>query len=346
MNYVFITGIDEPSGSNTKAVNYSAKGIFLDGTVESMTIKFKNDSEVTYGPQTNTWYTYSKSSDGIYTVTKVKATDLSSSDKVGQGTVAVANPGVTIDDKHNSVSLAGITNVAYGNNDTVYITAKLAKLSNAASTIAHDPSTQIVIDGVKTISTGIANANITTYTTADQQTAVDLATTDTTYKTLANVEYVLYRSNGYIIGAVIVGVDKAVASNLVYVNSSDLESEQLAGTDQWVWTRKVIQNGEEVTLKETGAGTELTYLANKDTTYTKGMKSITGTWWTWTPTAMSSAPRKSPALKARSAARPCTTRRATPLLRTSALLHPALLMTRSSIRSTSVTPATATPSPA
>ena len=243
-NYVFITGYDQ-NGSNLANKTWSANAIFLDGT--SKVIDVKNNGALSSAnnedseKQVNKWYTYTESN-GVYTLSLVETT-WSSGDKVAQSFVNDSAE-VEIDYQHPALKMAyGDKTYVYGNNDSVYLTAQL-----------DDVGAYTVITGASSVSTGIKNTSIVTY--KDNAELVDGTSND-----LEGAAYVLFKSNGYIIGAVVVGEDAAVSKNLVYVNSSapNLESYN-SSADEWTWTREVIYNGEKIELTEVGS--ELTYLDN------------------------------------------------------------------------------------
>ena len=233
-NYVFVTGIESVTGSNLTDKNPEANLIFIDGTAKVAEIKAaKNETLPRPGATVNTWFSYTEK-DGVYTLSAIEAnTFVANTTKVAQSKTSASE--ITIDLKHTSlVGISGMPYV-YGNDDTVYLTADLGKVG-----------TQTVIKGVSNVTTGVRNASITTY--ADGGEAEAKASTG-----LSDVVYTLFKSNGYVIAAVVVGEDEAVSSNLVYVNSSDVNLESYSSTDdEWTWTREVILNGEAVNLTEVG----------------------------------------------------------------------------------------------
>ena len=80
-----------------------------------------------------------------------------------------------------------------------------------------------------------------------------------TFDVASSGVYTLYKSNGYIIAAVVVGEDNAASKNLVYVNSGSVSMEAYdSAKDEWTWTREVIIDGEKAELTE--VGDDLTYL--------------------------------------------------------------------------------------
>ncbi|MCI9295563.1 MAG: hypothetical protein HFF48_10130, partial [Lawsonibacter sp.] len=74
--------------------------------------------------------------------------------------------------------------------------------------------------------------------------------------------YTLYNKDGIVIAAVVVGEDDGTARNLVYAHTSDVEWESYNGESStradgdglFTWTRKVISDGQEITLTEVSDG--------------------------------------------------------------------------------------------
>ena len=241
-NYVFITGIDTGL-SNLSGKTADALGIFTDGTVEN--IKFntnKSSDTLTAGPVKNTWCTYTVDKDGVYTLTEVA--DSFTAGKVGQ--TKNDDVQVTIDKKHISLTanVTGGTDArVYGNDNSVYLTAKLSNF------VAQTGSAKsVVISGVSNVVTGVKNVSLKTYNDSDVKGL------KSAYSDAANVAsgyYALYNKNGYVIAAVCVAKDDAVAKNLVYTASYDVNLESYAN-GEWTWSRDVIAKGEKVTLLEKG----------------------------------------------------------------------------------------------
>ena len=282
-NYVFITGVDSDA-SNLAATNIKANAIFLDGTMETITINLKKSTGTLTGlaepSLLNRWFTYTVNKDGVYSVDEINDTinpakntpgethsnlklaqfatkDLTTQPTDGRGNAV----GFDIDVKH--VSLPGKDGTGsyakvYGNDSTVYLTAEVETINPYYSST--NQKTGIISD-VTNVTTGIKNANLTTYTLARAKTEADdnAKVARGTAGTAAYGAYTLYKNNGYIIATVVVGEDDAAAKNLVYVTSSDVEVETYDGNaDEWIWTREVIYNGEEIEIKE--VGDKLTYL--------------------------------------------------------------------------------------
>ena len=249
-NYVFITGMDL-SSSNIAAQNVKANAIFLDGTSKTITInwdKSKFTTTITTDPSlVNLWCTYSVSKDDVYTVSEVAGTiNVAGGVKTAQ---KHDDSATTIDKKHVSLVGAASGNYAkvYGNDDSVYLVAKLKKiLANETNKDTH------IISGVNDVITGVRNASLTTKTS----TEVINGATNTN---AAGGTYTLYKSNGYVIASVVVADDYAASENIVYAVSGNVKMESYdSAADEWTWTREVIIDGEKTELKVVGS--ELDYI--------------------------------------------------------------------------------------
>ncbi len=242
-NYLFITGVDGNS-SNLSNKTADANAIFIDGTSKVIEINMTKSTGVTTKALLNSWYTYTVDKNGVYTVKAVPAT-------IGTAKVAQYHQdenNVAIDKKHVSLkgnATDGYSRV-YGNDASIYLTAELKKIKAVSG------DTAAIITGVDNVTTGVKNANLTTWDSSTVKS--DLGT-----KYASGGVYTLYKSNGYVIASVVVGEDDAASKNLVYVHSGSVAMESYdKTTDEWTWTRKVVSNGEEVEIKEVGDA--LTYL--------------------------------------------------------------------------------------
>lgn len=283
-NYVFITGVDYKY-SSLATQNASANAIFMDGTSKVIDVKNNAALKAAIDGQkpddvakatVNKWFTYTVSSSDVYTLSTI-AFEMDSSKTLPNGK---ANPDYTkvaqyviddmektIDKKNISLAVDGDFSYAYGNDATVYLAAKLDTVAlEQPLTQGNQTKTDVVvIKGVDSVTTGVKNVSIETWTEADQYKAADVKTADKS-KTLSleNTVYFLYKDNGYIIAAVVLGDDAGATKNLVYVNSSKIESESYSKTTgKWTWTREVIFNGEKFTLTESN-DTGVSYLKNMD----------------------------------------------------------------------------------
>ena len=254
-NYVFITGVDvnESSLSNT---TLDANAIFLDGTMDTIKIDMRRSEFVNTLPTTgeagvlNTWCTYSVNSNNVYTVTEVDG-PISGSDKLGQYQDTRADSAsVTIDDTHIWLNgdASGAYSRVYGNDETVYLTASVDEINDGLSKNA------TIIDDVVSVAIGIDNVNIEVWgeTRALSEAGDTNSSTATSGGNGFNSKgaYVLY-DDDYIIGVVVVGEDAGSSSNFVYVHSSSVFEESYdETTEEYTWTRNVISDGEEITLRE------------------------------------------------------------------------------------------------
>ena len=273
-NYVFITGVDS-NISNLSAKNYDAAAIFVDGTMK--TITFKADKSTGVAPTTasgetanyaviNKWFTYTVDKDGVYTLTVVAgAIDTDNGVKTAQ----YADPNATRDIDKKNIALrgadgSGAYSGVYGNDDTVYLLAELKGIVNG------DKNESVIISGVDSVTTGVKNASLKAWKvgTSDTDTGsvwdkyeVGTPLFDIAAKNdVSGGTYTLYKSNGYIIAAVVVGEDNEASKNLVYVNSKAPNYEAYdKTTDEWTWTREVIIDGEKAELTE--VGDSLTYVS-------------------------------------------------------------------------------------
>ena len=259
--YVFITGIDF-SYSSLATKNVTANAIFTDGT--SKVIDVKNDDTIKALNLTtnaamatvNQWFTYTVNSSDVYTLGEISDTMQSNKNatgytKIAQGTVdaATVNGNTTTRTEINKKNISLATkngssfNYAYGNDATVYLSANVDKVRVDSTT------TKVVIKDIDSVTTGVKNVDISTMTQAEMVADAKASTGDAD---LLKGVYFLYKDNGYIIAAVVLGEDEGTSKNLVYVTSSKIASESYnKTTGKWTWTREVAYNGEFVTLTET-----------------------------------------------------------------------------------------------
>ena len=282
-NYVFVAGIDADK-SNLKNQTAEANLIFMDGTREtakvdmdkstSAPVKLADNSayDTTKGlldgkdeedgdfALLNTWCTYTVNANGVYTLTEVaKAID------DGTGTTAKTKiktaqyhddvNGAKINTKNTALAgaLSGSYAKVYGNDNSVYLTAKLDYVRYDGTNYA------AVISSADNVVTNIDKADITIESSTTVAAKDKFNNLGITSATAAGGVYTLYNDKGYVIAAMVVGKDAGATSNLVYVHTDDVERERYnpktsrATTDgDWTWVRKVIFEGEEVELTETG----------------------------------------------------------------------------------------------
>ena len=273
-NYVFISGIDDDN-SNLAASYNDANAIFLDGTMEKITFNVsKSSSSLKPDSLVNKWCTYTKDSKDIYTLKEVAAKiDTDNGVKVAQNHDVDS---INIDVKHISLEAsagdkANSFNKVYGNDNTVYLTAELKTINDKTN----NGRKTAIINDVTNVVTGVKNASLEIWNGDHDNNP---ATPDAVWDRLAWNEgdknanlrpgtstigaygtYVLYKSNGYIIGAVAVADDSAASKNLVYVTSDNVDEESYDTTaDEWTWSREVAINGEKGAVRE--VSDSLTYI--------------------------------------------------------------------------------------
>ncbi len=256
-NYVFITGIDE-SYSNLSNKDVDAAAIFTDGTMKTIKAKAAKNTELNEGATVNSWFTYTVNKDGVYTLKEVAdEIDVDDGVKVAQNKDQSYN--TTIDKKHISLPGGGADNYkkVYGNDASIYLTVSVDLINKGKTGEA------IIIDDVDSVTTGIKNVNIDPWNLADVKDEIKGEDERIAAEDVSAGVYPLYKNNGYIIAAVVVGEDDAASKNLVYAHTSKVEMESYdKSADEWTWTRKVVLNGEEVEIKEVSDNLE--YLDSMD----------------------------------------------------------------------------------
>ena len=256
-NYVFITGADT-NNSNLATKTTDANALFLDGTSKVIEVsKTKGDGfdNTTISPVINEWFTYTVDKNGVYTLKNIKSNDFNSkTDKVGQSSQTAVTE---IDKKHVSLDGNGTApnnfTKVYGNADSIYLTASLKKVTKTSKTPG-ETDNYVVISGVDNVTTGIKNASIKTWDNTQAKKDVDSKWNETgkNWPGVSHGVYTLFKDNGYVIAAVVVGDDAASTKNLVFSHKKDVELESYDKTeDEWTWTRKVVNaKGEEIVLTE------------------------------------------------------------------------------------------------
>ena len=266
--YLFVTGMEQ-GGSNLSSKNVDTNVIFLDGTMDTVKVDTTKGDAPTPSAVANTWCKYTVDKNGVYTLTEVSKSFDEDTDKVGQestqnntATDASVDAYVeSIDKKNTTLDGNGDLSVVYGNDDSVYLTVSTKEI------ISNTPGKQtIIIDGVDSVTTGVRDASLKAYTAVkavaetDGAAASDYAPTASASAVayadnVSSGVYTLFKSNGYVIAAIVVGEDDGTSSNFVYVTSKTGEDglnmeEYDSSSEEYTWTRTVILNGEEVELTE------------------------------------------------------------------------------------------------
>ena len=264
-NYVFITGADN-GNSNLSTKTNDANAIFLDGTSKVIEVSNTKGDGVADAPIINKWFTYTVDKNGVYTLTNIKDTGFDADkDKVGQKAQTVASSKtVKIDKKNITLEGQGSFDVVYGKADSVYLTAELKKVHVKGGDYA-------VISGVDNVTTGVKNTSIELWNaeTAGKDVDKDIDTAD--WKGISSGVYTLFKDNGYVIAAVVVGDDAAATKNLVYAHKKSVELESYdKAEDEWTWSLKAVDaKGQEITLTEKSDSlSELSKMTGKTNQYT------------------------------------------------------------------------------
>ncbi len=264
--YVFVTGTDDGE-SNLTAKNANVNVIFLDGTMDTIVVNTR-DSVVDWkaggknASQVNTWCTYSKNSNDVYTLKEVgydstnTATSYKFPKKIAQSAMD-ANP-ATFDINTKNVSLDGskvrfddttvdaanpngwvgdFTRV-YGNDDTVYINTEMEEI-----TVKDGGKKMVIVKDVDSVTTGVKNVDFTVVNHTKTAAAGH-------EECAANEAYILYNKDGYIISVVTLAADdKGTSAQYAYI-TGDVKREEYLGNDEWKWTQDAIINGKKVELTE------------------------------------------------------------------------------------------------
>ena len=271
LKYLFMTGYDKAS-SHLSVKTAPAAAIFLDGTMKEIqvnvndtnvnieayqTAKKNVDGQGTNGNQFyktltngdnqyNKWFTYTTDKDGVYTLTpvanwmEVKAP----ADPAAKGEVTKINPASVRLDRGVGT---GYGTVAYGNDDSVYLTVDTGAVSDDQGNSGSD----VAITKVNGTYTGVQS--------------VDLALKNDTDNGLSNIDnandnadnspaiFAVYDDERYIIGAVVVGEDATSTKDYAYALKS-AQNEYVDADGNYYWDFEAVVDGEikTLTVKEKG----------------------------------------------------------------------------------------------
>ena len=234
-NYVFITGYDL-SKSNLAVTTAKAAAIFLDGTMDEITVNVKDtNSNIdkmsnTHNTQSlykkwegnedngkfslNRWYTYTKSESGVYTLKPAERVTFTNYD-----TGAVIDT-ANLDVKGDVVNTARV----YGEDDTVFLTVE-------EDVVDTTNGRKYAITDVTGVYTGVQS--------------VDLEIVASNYPYGSEV-YTVYDSDYFIIGAIVLGEAKGNTANLAYILSGANSEEKIG--DTYYWEFDVVMGGEVKTV--------------------------------------------------------------------------------------------------
>ena len=235
--YLFLTGYDRPM-THLGTETAEAAAIFLDGTMTKIEVNVDatNDNIVEGNGYTdlkaydytgsmshyNKWFTYTVDSDGVYTLTPADnwldyTKQYGDRNTINSASVRLEGDG--------SNKLNDKKNIAYGNDDSIYITVGLG-------TNDYDSS---IINGVDKVYTGVQNVDL----------KIGKDTSDSKYK-IAESVFVVYDEDHYVIGAIVIGDDVNATG---YAYGIDTEASNEYTEDGYLfWDFKAIVDGEEEVL--------------------------------------------------------------------------------------------------
>ena len=230
-NYLFLTGYDRTT-SNLSIKTATAAVIFMDGTMSEVKVNVNDtndnlpnsgdytDLQTSGEPDYNAWFTYTtteKNGETIYTLDDVAN--------------YVNVPATSVKDINSaSVRLSQSGKIAYGNDDSVYLTVEAKE------------------DGVDT---GDAIMKVTgTYTGVQN---VDLKVNKTATGTITDSIFAVYDKDKYIIGAIVVGEDASSTENYAFAVKA-AQNEYIDADDNYYWDFMAVVDGEvkTLTVKEKG----------------------------------------------------------------------------------------------
>ena len=265
LKYLFLTGYDK-AASHLSVRTATGAAIFLDGSFEEIQIDVKDTNgyldayQAKHGDtfykdldegdnQYNKWFTYStdtKNGSTVYTLTPVDNwMDISApSDPVQNGEVEKINPASVRLDREVGT---GRGTVAYGNDDSVYVTVDTGDVSDNQGGSADD----FAITDVDGVYTGVQSVDLV----LDDDNKNKLSNIDNQAKNTDNSPaiFAVYDDDRYIIGAVVVGEDENNTKNYAYALKS-AQNEYKDDEGNYYWDFEAVVDGEIVTLtvKEEG----------------------------------------------------------------------------------------------
>ena len=275
-NYVFITGIDN-NASNLGNRQADANAIFLDGSMSTIKVDLTRGTPGTLRTKDNkatinSWFTYTVNSSNVYTLTEVGDGD---NGTIGQVHYNGADNTTTwtINDEHYSMPANandGDDRYIYSDDESVYILGEVEFINNFGG----DQS--IIIDDVDTVVTGIDNVNMVSYSAWYVNNEYGPVNDGGTYaEDISYGVYALYDDEARVIGAIVIGEDQGTTKNLVYVHTSNMDREENKEDRDYLWTREVIYNGQEIEIQELADRPE--YIGNLSVG--QGVVTGTGTWY-------------------------------------------------------------------
>ena len=271
LKYLFLTGYDRPQ-THLGIKTAEAAAIFLDGTMQKIEVNVTESNKAIKGvadytelsaeggewmSRYNRWFTYSVNKDGVYTLAPV---DNWVNYTWAEGDRNVINSAsVRLDGfGHNKLGQQGVDDqrdIAYGNDDSVYVTVGLGRNDYKSS----------IIDEVNNVYTGVQNVDIE-------------LTKDSTENPVQESVFAVYDEDRYVIGAIVIGDDVNNTKNYAYGIDKDAMNEYVQGDDGYVyWDFEAVVDGEikTLTLKDSYNKVIINKLYNAIKTGTGAMLELT-----------------------------------------------------------------------
>ena len=277
LKYLFLTGYDK-SASHLSVRTATGAAIFLDGSFEEIQIDVNDTNDAIDEYQTakknvdgqgangdqfyadldkgdnqyNKWFTYStdtKNGNTVYTLTPVDNwMDISApSDPVQNGEVEKINPASVRLDREVGT---GRGTVAYGNDDSVYITVDTGDVSDDQGH-SGDNFAITKVDGVYT---GVQSVDLVL--DSDDQNGLSNIDNNSQNTNNSPAIFAVYDDDRYIIGAVVVGEDENNTKNYAYALKS-AQNEYKDDEGNYYWDFEAVVDGEIVTLTVKEEGTRV-----------------------------------------------------------------------------------------
>ena len=265
-NYVFITGYNRSVDSNISIETSQAAAIFLDGTIQPITVNVKATNENiqavynnadyapyfdstrdTQGdalwrqggePNENKWYTYTVTDDGVYTLKPVKQQSATAIADIPGATTSGGVTTGTIDCSRVYLPDSRRANgaYAYGDDDSVYL---------VVSQDAVDTTNNKAITDVDGVYTGVQDVKIEINSDEiNSDAATDLSLVTKTYH--VDPVYTVYDGDGYVIASVVLGEAQGATKNYAYILTGATMEEVRDGVNYW--TFEAIMGGKKVEL--------------------------------------------------------------------------------------------------
>ena len=241
LKYLFMTGYDRPT-THLGVKTAEAAAIFMDGTMQKIEVNVTKSNPQIAGvngyselranggdwmSRYNRWFSYTVDKNGVYTLTPVDNwvnTDYDAKrDVINSASVRLDGTG------YNKLGQKGTDDgrdVAYGNDDSVYITVGLGRNDYNSS----------IIDEVNNIYTGVQNVDMK-------------ITKDTTTNPITESVFTVYDEDRYVIASIVIGDDVNNNKNFAYGIDKDAMSEYVKDDDgYYYWDFEAVVDGEIKTL--------------------------------------------------------------------------------------------------